>query len=479
MHSPNPPNVVWITLDSVRADHTTMGGYERDTTPALQRLAADEQGRYFDQCLSHGRYTRVSSSSMLTGTYPSRHQIGYGNQAIPSSITTVAERFQDQSYRTGLISDNLFVSGALGLDRGFDKSACLMPSSLSDLPGTVLQHVGVKSLIEYLVGLRKHSAGFTTDLTKHSRTHLIDSVATEWLSSFESEEPFFLYIHNDQTHRPYTPPLPYRDEFLDDTDLSAEDASETAFRIHDELVDIVANGCDLTEDEWDALYAMYDATLRYVDEWLGEFVEYIQNGPFGETIVVVTSDHGEFFGEHGLLAHKWILDDALLNVPLVTHGLDVETEGVVQHSDIMATLLGVAGADTDGIQGVDLRHENREYAIAQDHQTNAPETLVSYDADVSIPRLSTTERSVIHDGEYKLRLDDNSQELYRLPDETTDVSAEYPEAHERLADELTEWLESEGQSIDGTARGEFSDDMRSHLADLGYMENELPEDERA
>lgn len=476
MHSSNRPNVVWVTLDSVRADHTTMGGYERDTTPALQRLAADEQGRYFDQCISHGRYTRVSSSSMLTGAYPSRHQIGYGNHAIPSSLTTVAERFQAQSYRTGLISDNLFVSSALGLDRGFDKSTCLMPSSLSELPRTVLQDVGWKPMLKYLVGLRKHSAGFTPDLTKHSRTYLIDSVASEWLASFEREEPFFLYIHNDQTHRPYPPPLPYRDEFIDETDLSVGEAAETAFRIHDELVDIVANGCNLSEDEWDALVAMYDAALRYVDEWLGDLVEYIRNGPFGETIIVVTSDHGEFFGEHGLLGHKWILDDTLLNVPLVTHGLDVETEGVVQHSDIMATLLELAGADTEGIQGVDLRHEDRDYAIAQDHQTYAAETLESHNSGASIPRLSTTERSVIHDGEYKLLLDESNEELYQLPDEATDVSTGQPETHDRLAAELTQWLESAGDSVDGTARGEFSDDMRSHLADLGYMETELPED---
>ncbi|MDT3434106.1 sulfatase [Haloarcula sp. 1CSR25-25] len=479
MHSSSPPNVVWVTLDSVRADHTTMGGYERDTTPALQRIAAGAQGRYFDQCISHGRYTRVSSSSMLTGTYPSRHQIGYGNHAIPSSLTTVAERFQAQSYQTGLISDNLFVSSALGLDRGFDRATCLMPSSLSELPRTVLQDVGWKTLLEYLVGLRKHSAGFTPDLTKHSRTYLIDSVASEWLSSYENQEPFFLYIHNDQTHRPYPPPLPYRDEFIDETNLSVGEASEIAFRVHEKLVEIVANGCDLTDDEWDGLVAMYDAALRYVDDWLGNLFEYIQNGPFGETIIVVTSDHGEFFGEHGLLGHKWILDETLINVPLVTHGLDVETEGVVQHSDIMATLLGVAGADTDGIQGVDLRHENRDYAIAQDHQTSAVETLRSHNPDASIPRLSTTERSVIHDGEYKLLLDDHNQELYQLPDEATDVSAAHPETRDRLATELREWLESEGDSIDGSARGEFSDEMRSHLADLGYMENELPEDEHA
>jgi len=468
------PNVVWITLDSVRADHTTMGGYSRDTTPALQRLADEEEGSYFGQCLSHGRYTMVSSASMLTGTYPSHHRAGYESQAIPSSLRTVGERLRAASYHTGLLSDNLFLSSATGLDRGFDRSACLVPSTLRSLPSKLLKTVGPTTALNYLLGLTRHSAGFTTDLTQHSRTYLINAVARDWLSSFANEEPFFLYVHNDQTHRPYSPPLPYRDEFTDDIELSPSDAAEVSLRIHETLLETIADGCDLTDQEWDALLAMYDAGIRYADEGIRALIEFIRDGPFGETVFVITADHGEFFGEIGLLGHKFALHDAVLNVPLVTHGLDVDTQGPVQHVDVMTTLLEMAGADTDGMQGVDLRSTEREYAIAQDHSLSTDEIL-AHNPDADVSHFPTDARSVIHDGEYKLRVEENSRGLYQLPDEATDVSSRCPDVADELERQLTEWLETTGQPADGDAQDEFSDDQKQHLADLGYLDEDLPD----
>lgn len=468
------PNIVWITLDSVRADHTIMGGYERDTTPALQSLANDEEGTYFDQCLSHGRYTMVSSASILTGTYPTHHRAGYEVQAIPSSLRTIAERFRTASYHTALLSDNMFVSSATGLNRGFDQSSCIVPSTLLGLPSKLLKTIGPTAIAKYLLGLRRHSVGFTTDLTRHSRTYLINSVAKSWLSSFEDKEPFFLYIHNDEPHRPYYPPLPYRDEFTDDIALSPSEAAEVSLRIHENLVKIIAEGCNLSEQDWEALLAMYDAQIRYADEGVRELVEFIRNGPFGETVFVITADHGEFFGEYGLLSHKFALHDAVLNVPLVTHGLDVDVQSPVQHVDVMATLLETAGANTEGVQGVDLRNEEREYAIAQDHSLSTDEIL-AHNPSADVSHYPTSARSIIHDGKYKLRLDGNGRRLYQLPDEMTDVSSRYPEVADELERQLTDWLDKEGQSSERKVQSKFSDKQRQHLADLGYLDEELPD----
>ncbi len=469
------PNVVWITLDSVRADHTTMGGYERDTTPVLQHLANDDEGTYFKQCISHGRYTMVSTASILTGTYPSYHQAGYTDQAIPSALPTIAERFKNQSYYTALLSDNAFVSDATGLDRGFDRSTCIIPSTLLDLPSTLLKTVGPFTLAKYLFGLNHHSVGFTTDMRKHSRTYLVNAVAKNWLSSLENREPFFLYIHNDEPHRPYCPPLPYRDTFTDDIALAPSEAADFSMYVHENLMEIVANGCELGNEEWDALRAMYDAEIRYSDEKIKDLVEFIRRGSFGETIFVITADHGEYFGEHGLLGHKYRLDDAVLNVPLITHGLDVHDKGSpIQHTDVMATLLERVNADTDGIQGIDLRYNQREYAIAQDHALSTDE-LLKYNPDLDITHYPTDERSVLHDGKYKLHLDEKGETLYQLPDEATDVSSQFPHVAKNLKRELTDWLETEGQPFSKEAESAFSSEMRQHLADLGYVDDELPD----
>lgn len=468
------PNVVWITLDSVRADHTTMDGYERETTPELARLAADERGVYFGDCLSHGRYTAVSSASILTGAYPSRHRVGYDGPAIPAELRTVPERFREAGYRTGLISDNPFVSEATGLDRGFDSAACLVPSSLAALPSTLLRTVGPAALARYLLGIRRHSVGLQPDLQRHSRTYLINEVAKRWLTSVSGEESFFLYVHNNDPHRPYYPALPSRNAFTTDIAFSPKTAAAFSMQVHESLMQRIAEGCSLTEDEWDALIAMYDGEISHADAGVGELVRFVENGRFGETVFVVTADHGEFFGEHGLLGHKFVLDDAVLNVPLVVRGIDVDGEGLVQHSDVMRTLLECAGADADGVHGVDIRHETREFAIAQDHSLS-PERLLEHDPTVDISRYPSDERTVIHDGQFKLVLGESRRALYRLPDETTDVSSSSPDVADGMETTLQEWLAAKGQPEGEVSRGNFTDSVRRHLADLGYVDEELPD----
>ncbi|MEA5388445.1 sulfatase-like hydrolase/transferase [Haloarculaceae archaeon H-GB11] len=114
-----PPNIVWITLDSLRYDRTTMSGYRRDTTPNLARLASG--GRSFSECTAHSNFTLVSAPSILTGTYPSHHGVGMGiNDRLPESVPTVAELLSAAGYHTGCISEIARVSDATGLDRGFD-----------------------------------------------------------------------------------------------------------------------------------------------------------------------------------------------------------------------------------------------------------------------------------------------------------------------------------------------------------------------
>jgi uncharacterized sulfatase len=98
--------------------------------------------------------------------------------------------------------------------------------------------------------------------------------------------------------------------------MSASDVATLAMDVHYNLVETVANGCDLTETEMAALEAMYDGEIAYTDERVGELYRTIQ-GELGETIVVITADHGELFGEDGMLAHKYSMHNAVLNVPMV------------------------------------------------------------------------------------------------------------------------------------------------------------------
>lgn len=458
------PSVLWITLDSVRADHTAMAGYRRDTTPNLDRLASESGGQAFRQCVAHSNATLRSSASILTGMQPSRHDVGMGNDRLPDAVETVPERFAAEGYETACLSGNSHLSGATGLDRGFDRFEWLAASTLLDAAGP-------KTVARYLLNLRRHSAGLSTDPAKHSTPFLMNDVAERWLSDLADDPPFFCYLHYNEPHRPYYPPLPYLDRFTGDLSMSAAEAAEFAMHVHRNFFDVVADGPEFTGDEWAALKAMYDAEIAYTDEMVGRLVEHARS-LVDDLVVVVTADHGELFGEGGMLAHKLLLHDALLRVPLVVHGLGdtaADADSLVQHADVTRTLLERAGGRTDGMQGVDLRSDTREYAIAQRGPVGFDayrERNPAFDAS----RYAASALHCLRDREFKYLRHDDGAALHRLPDEERDVSGEHPDVAERMDDYLAGWLDADGRPVAEAADAEFTDAMERQLRDLGYVE---------
>ncbi|WP_276254272.1 sulfatase [Halomontanus rarus] len=470
------PNVVWVTLDSVRTDHTTMSGYRRDTTPNLARIAADGDGQQFSNCFSHGIWTLASSASILTGTYPSRHDVGLGSSKLSPKLSTAGELFSEQGYRTACLSCNSHISDATDLSRGFDRFEWLSSS-------TLLQAAGLKTTLEYGLNIRKHSAGFTTDPNKHSTPFLMNEIATRWLDSLADEEPFFFYLHYNEPHRPYYPPRPYLDRYTDDIDASPQEAVDTAMRVHENLYEIVANGCQLSTREWESLRAMYDAEIAYTDEMIGQLFDHVRSRDLEDTIFVITADHGELFGEYGLLAHKLCLHDGVINVPLVIHGLEAlssdtdedtlgavtDEDALVQHADVMQTLVTRAGGRTDDMQGIDIRTAERKHAIAQ-RGTAEYEPFLEHNSEFETDRYHDSMLTCLRTDDFKYCYSEDRTELFDLPDEETDVSSEHPDRVERFDRTLTEWLETDGQPIDATLEAEFTDAMEQQLKDLGYIE---------
>ncbi|WP_436935080.1 sulfatase [Halovenus marina] len=460
------PNIIWLTLDSVRYDHTSMSGYERNTTPNLQALANRDDGVSFSSCFSHARSSPASVPSILSGTYPSRHRTYFGNSTqFPGELPLVSELLSDVGYRTIGVSNNGYASALTGLDRGFDSFTLL-----GSTPREILQSVGVTNLLKYLVNIRRHSVGFSTDFHAHSGAYLLNELTKEELQA--SEQPLFCYVHYNEPHRAYHPPLPYLDTFTDDIEMGPEEAASVAMDVHHNLVDIVANGCDLSEAEMEALIAMYDAEIAYTDELVGNLLDLIDDR-LDETIVVVTADHGELFGEDDMLAHKYSLHNAVLNVPMVVAGIsDLSESGVVQHSDIVRTALEIASADTETIQGVDLRTDSREYAISQSGEGDL-DPLLDRNPDFDRAKFYTGEYSAAQDGEYKYVQRSDDPRLYRLPDEDENLTEECDERASEMDAWLSEWLETEGKPVGTGSEVEVDDTMRERLADLGYLDHEM------
>jgi len=468
------PNVVVFILDSVRYDRTSLADRGASTTPNLRRIADRDDGRSFDTAIAHTRYTLPSSASILTGKYPGDHGIGFGSNSLDPSIPTVAEAFRDAGYRTALVSNNSFVSAETGLDRGFDTSTFL-PNSLWGM----LDAVGPRSLAKWLANIRRHSAGFETDKYRHSGAYLTTELVRQRLDALEaSAEPFFLYVHYNQPHRPYYPPLRWFDRYSDRFEMSRGEAGDFVMSVHNNLVQKVAEGCQFTEDEWDTLLALYDAGIEYTDTFVGQLFDRIRDR-FDDSIVVATADHGEHFGERGALGHKYVLDDALLRVPLVTAGLDIEaTAGPVQHTDVMRTLLTEAGADAGIVDGVDLRRETRAAAVSQDAARSLEplyEVNPEFDAtkflsadDGTLP-CRTTLRTATH---RYVRGADGTSALFRIPDERTDVSDDDPRTAAECDRRLTEWLADHDPVTDGDDSS-ISAATKSRLQNMGYLEEEL------
>lgn len=457
------PNIVWLTLDSVRADHTTVGGYDKDTTPRIASLAGRDDAEAFTECISHGMSTRTSTASILTGTMPSHHQTWSHTTVtdvyeLPNELSTASELLSEVGYETVGISRNPHFSPATNLDRGFDEFDFVYPKQL---PKTV----GPWGMLKFALNIRRHSAGFTTDLTRHSTAYLVSHVVNRHLSHLADEDdPFFLYAHYNEPHTAYHPPLPYLDTYTDATEMTPHEAADFATERHHRR-DVRANErVDYSTDEWAALEAMYDAEILYTDRMVGRVLGHLDTLDT-ETIVVVTADHGDLFGEYGLTGHVHCLHDGLTHVPLVVGGIDepilTRVGDLVQHGDLMKTFLAMAGADTTQFQGVDLRDETREFAVSQ----RSPQKPSEAPEGIHAPMLTA-----IRDTEYKYQQSADGEELYDLVDEETDIAEQVPGVRDRLAEPLDTFLDTYGQPVTDSQGDELDAGIKKQLEDLGYKQ---------
>jgi uncharacterized sulfatase len=466
------PNVLWVTLDSIRADRTTMAGYERDTTPNMARIADADDGTAFTECIAHGMWSLPSDASMLTGTYPAQHGTGLWNDVLPADIRTVPERFHDLGYHTAGLSHNGHFTEATGLSRGFDRFEWVTRSNL-------LETAGPRILLKYVGNLRSESGGYTAPLDHHRSDYISTEITERWLESFAGrEEPFFMFVHMLGAHLPYVPPLTDRGEYTDDVDLSTEAAVEVAYDRSINYYREIAEGCDFDSNEKDAIDAMYDALVRYVDRKVGDLFRSLRSLDLGPTVFVVTADHGDLLGENGVMAHQYSLHDAIVNVPMVVHGLpslaEPPDDALVQHTDLMRVLLVEAGADAsdlDGMEGIDPRDETREFALSQrgnDTFETATEEARKHDPAFTPDRFHPGLLHAVRSSRHKLLRSDRGEELFALPDEATDAIDAEPaiaEAHRTFLDETLEAFDRFDSSVDR----ELSDAMRQQLEELGYV----------
>lgn len=306
------PNIVLVSIDTLRADHLGCFGYARDTSPHIDRLA--REGVLFRQAIASSNWTLPSHASMLTGLHPARHRaVSFAFAPLRQDVDTLAELLWDVGYETGAFTGGGFVS--FGFDQGFDRY--WMPA-----PGTA-------------------KAESITETLARSK---------QWMA-VHPYVPFFLFLHTYAVHLPYAPPPPFN--LLFDPDYGGP------FRDSFSMKDNVRVGKHPDAATRQRLIALYDGELRHFDTQLGELLNYVRNSGFGDrTCVAVTSDHGEEFNEHGEMFHRRArLYDELLRVPLIVwcparYAGGQVIDDPVSLVDVTPTILDIAGAplpkDSDG-----------------------------------------------------------------------------------------------------------------------------------
>ena len=345
---PRPPNILWIVWDTVRADHLSLYGYARPTTPFLAGWARN--ARVFDDALSVAGYTLPSHASMFTGLMPSEHCVNTQHPWLDDSFTTVAELLRDAGYRTFLFSANPSVAAAPGgnLAQGFERyEHPWSPKWAAEAKRIILAKLPPEDqsseLPQRLNASRGGQAGSAWDIK--AAGEIAQTATLEWLKSSNRERPFFVFLNYMEAHRPNTPPRRLRERLLSPEDV------ERSYRVDRSWLPIweyTFGLRDYSEADLELTRATYDATLLELDELLRNLLESLDAaGYLDNTVVILSSDHGEHLGEAHMLDHQYSLHQVLLHVPLVIYYPQHVQAGrearPVATFDLFPTVLELAG----------------------------------------------------------------------------------------------------------------------------------------
>ena len=453
----NRPNVVFLTLDTLRADALGCYGYPKAISPNIDKLS--RAGIRFDQAITGGSWTQAAFPVMLTSTYASMYGgcLGPLSPERPSPVEALAQH----GYTTAAFSTSPLVSRTYGYQRGFAEFVDLHPGETDPglrrlKGGERLLRLPVTHSVARLLGMRTRPAQLYVSGAK-----LVDEL-TSWISGVEG--PFFSWAHFMDIHWPY-----HREETLKSSGEIAR-----AWQDLGHLHRANWNGESVNADQRAHYIDLYEKAVRYTDEQIGRLVEALERqGLLDNTVIVLVSDHGEEFLERGQWGHfETNLHDEILRVPLIIRLPGGTSQRVIQRQvrtlDLMPTILELCDCTpVEGMEGVSLAP-----LWEGDDQ--------GYSAQVAIGEMWRDHWHIIAVRTEAFKYIWNSRSpdeprLYALkddPGERTNVAGKYPqqarhfqelvEAHRRRAAET---------SLNGShAEPEMEADMLRRLRDLGYVE---------
>jgi arylsulfatase A-like enzyme len=419
--------VIILDIDTLRADHLGCYGYDRETSPNIDALGAESYR--FEWALAQAPNTPPSQTSILTSLYPSTHGMFGQDDRVPQEVTTLAEAVAQAGYATAAFVDGGWMSPHFGIDQGFQVYDSKAERGLAK--------IGPKAI--------------------------------KWLRR-NAHRNFLLLIHTYDVHSSYDPPAEYRPLFLDGLDPPTpgfEPTAETLKAVHRRARSGKLNTLPTRDIEY--AKALYDAEIRYVDDWIGRFMDVLHELEIKDSAVIVfLSDHGEEFQEHGWVLHSQLYT-TVTRIPLLIRppgGIEGQTiSEVVESIDIMPTILDMVevpypntpmhGRSLTGLMGGQGREDQRAFG--------------------EFPKMGG--RRYHADGEYHIvrRNDSGTVELFDYrndPLELNDLSARLPATVEDMIRGLEAWtsaLDAVEQGM-GPTGGDLDPEVEEQLRALGYLE---------
>ena len=441
-----PANLLLVVLDTVRADHLAPYGHARVTTPRLDAFVNAHAIRY-ENARSTSSWTLPSHASLFTGLQPAEHGAtrprvegdpnavtlqAWPAQKMREDVPTLAERLADEGYQTAaFLANGSFLRHEYGLDRGFERYDD-RKSAWHNRYAALAQLLGHHARVGFL---------------PYREARAITDLALTWLTEERRDDPFFLTLNYMDAHAPYIPPASTRDAFATDQPRDLRSVP----RALNEL--------------------QYDRELLYLDSELARVLDALEElDLFDDTVVIVTSDHGEAFGEHGFVLHGWNLYDEVLRVPLYLKPRGRNQPGVIGQSIMGAEVFDLALAAVGLVPAPPLASARDTPAVIG--QLHVTEYLIGRWKDKGIDDLERRHLAWI-EGDIKYLVGgDSTVDAFDLsldPRELEPLALSPTELERARAHARTWWVEHPEVR---TSTPEADDSELSRLRDLGYTGDE-------
>lgn len=442
-----------ITMDTTRADHLGCYGHQVPTSPFIDSIA--KQGTLFRNAYTSATWTLPAHISLFTGQMPTVHGVGYSNYFASPTLQTLGEILRDKGYVTAGFTGGPFLDSVFNVHQGFQYYDEKLDSNSK-----------LKRLTLFRLLSRFGFSFWTTDGQRNAED--TNRALFPFLSWASKNQPFFIFVNYFDPHEPYNPPDKYRKMLNIQTNFKGN----IRFYPLDKKTGIARhkNGMPLRPEEFEALRSLYDGEIRTMDDQIAALWKLLDSHHLLQnTLIILTSDHGESIGEHQFLDHGHNLYQEQVRIPLILTGIPKWKSGIqvdqnAQITDIFPTILEELR--------IPLPKEIQGRNLMGTISTNLVSTEIDIDPHPRFAAFRREQKMILQENQKYVYSSDHQDQLFHLgtdPAEFHNLIHETPQEASALEKRLHEYFQSL-LVYRHVGKGQMDEETREKLKALGYIE---------